>query len=168
MNYRIKDSGEIKTKAQIKNLHRDKSLPKVWSNDTLALLGIDEVFPTDQPTLTIYQTATMDSAVQDSNGNWVESFTVHNMTDEEKAERDLSTANTVRSNRDIKLTESDWTQVADAPVDKAAWAIYRQALRDVPDQEGFPNEVTWPTEPVSEEPAAEVVAEEPMEEIAPE
>lgn len=53
----------------------------------------------------------------------------------------------VRTERDAKLTQSDWTQVADAPVDKAAWATYRQALRDIPSQAGFPNEVTWPVEP---------------------
>ena len=53
----------------------------------------------------------------------------------------------IRTERDAKLTESDWTQVADAPVDKAAWATYRQALRDIPSQAGFPNEVTWPVEP---------------------
>ena len=53
----------------------------------------------------------------------------------------------VRTDRDVKLTQSDWTQVTDAPVDKAAWATYRQALRDIPSQAGFPNEVTWPTEP---------------------
>ena len=53
----------------------------------------------------------------------------------------------IRTERDIKLTESDWTQVADAPVDQAAWATYRQELRDVPAQTGFPNEVTWPVAP---------------------
>jgi hypothetical protein len=53
----------------------------------------------------------------------------------------------IRTERDAKLTDSDWTQVADAPVDKTAWEIYRQSLRDVPSQSGFPNEVTWPTEP---------------------
>ena len=53
----------------------------------------------------------------------------------------------IRTERDIKLTQSDWTQVADAPVDKAAWATYRQALRDIPSQAGFPNEVVWPVEP---------------------
>ena len=53
----------------------------------------------------------------------------------------------VRTERDAKLTESDWTQVADAPVDQAAWATYRQALRDIPDQAGFPTEVNWPIEP---------------------
>lgn len=53
----------------------------------------------------------------------------------------------VRKERNALLAESDWTQVADAPVDKTAWATYRQSLRDVPSQSGFPNEVTWPTEP---------------------
>lgn len=53
----------------------------------------------------------------------------------------------VRTERDAKLTETDWTQVADAPVSKEDWATYRQALRDIPSQAGFPNEVTWPTEP---------------------
>lgn len=53
----------------------------------------------------------------------------------------------IRKERDAKLTESDWTQVADAPVDKTTWVTYRQALRDIPSQAGFPNEVTWPVEP---------------------
>jgi hypothetical protein len=38
----------------------------------------------------------------------------------------------VRWKRDILLLESDWTQVADSPVDRKAWATYRQALRDFP------------------------------------
>ena len=53
----------------------------------------------------------------------------------------------VRKERDAKLAATDWTQVADAPVDKTAWATYRQSLRDVPSQSGFPNEVIWPVEP---------------------
>ena len=53
----------------------------------------------------------------------------------------------IRAKRDILLSKSDWTQVTDAPVDQAAWATYRQALRDIPSQAGFPNEVTWPVEP---------------------
>jgi hypothetical protein len=56
-------------------------------------------------------------------------------------------AASVRSDRDSKLANSDWTQVADAPVDKTAWANYRQALRDVPEQAGFPWEVIWPEQP---------------------
>ena len=53
----------------------------------------------------------------------------------------------VREKRNKLLADSDWTQVADAPVDQTAWATYRQALRDITEQDGFPNEVTWPVEP---------------------
>lgn len=52
-----------------------------------------------------------------------------------------------RAERDRLLNLTDWTQLADAPVDKTTWATYRQALRDVPQQEGFPDNVTWPTKP---------------------
>lgn len=57
------------------------------------------------------------------------------------------TAEELRMVRDQLLARSDWTQAADAPTDKTAWAVYRQALRDVPLQPGFPGSVIWPTEP---------------------
>lgn len=66
---------------------------------------------------------------------------------EYKASENDRAAAEIRTERNAKLTQSDWTQVADAPVDKAAWATYRQALRDIPSQAGFPNEVVWPVEP---------------------
>lgn len=52
----------------------------------------------------------------------------------------------LRSNRDKLLLQSDWTQIADAPVNKPAWAEYRQALRDLP-LTFSGDEVVWPTEP---------------------
>jgi len=52
-----------------------------------------------------------------------------------------------RNHRNYLLAASDWTQVNDAPVDRAAWAVYRQALRDVPQQAGFPNVIEWPVAP---------------------
>ena len=45
------------------------------------------------------------------------------------------------------LLESGWTQVPDAPVDQSAWAEYRQALRNVPQQTGFPTDINWPSKP---------------------
>jgi len=56
-------------------------------------------------------------------------------------------AEEARDKRNALLTAADWTQVADAPVDQAAWATYRQALRDVPAQAGFPENIVWPVAP---------------------
>jgi hypothetical protein len=56
-------------------------------------------------------------------------------------------AQDIRNQRNVLLAASDWTQVDDAPVDKAAWATYRQALRDITSQADFPHSVVWPTKP---------------------
>lgn len=56
----------------------------------------------------------------------------------------------VRGQRDLLLSECDWTQLPDSPLSadsKAAWATYRQALRDITGQAGFPYSVVWPTPP---------------------
>ena len=68
-------------------------------------------------------------------------FTVEAIPDEEVAGQ-------VRAARNEKLAASDWTQGKDIPDNvSSAWAVYRQALRDVPSQTGFPWSVQWPTQP---------------------
>lgn len=59
----------------------------------------------------------------------------------------IDPADDIRAQRNALLAACDWTQVADAPVDQAAWAVYRQELRDIPDQAGFPTDVVWPVAP---------------------
>lgn len=56
----------------------------------------------------------------------------------------------IREDRNGRLASCDWTQVSDVSLSddqKAEWASYRQALRDVTSQDGFPDEVVWPTMP---------------------
>ena len=61
---------------------------------------------------------------------------------------DIRKAVKVREQRNEKLAATDWTQAADVPQSiKDNYASYRQALRDVPSQSGFPNQVVWPTQP---------------------
>jgi hypothetical protein len=52
-----------------------------------------------------------------------------------------------RGYRNRLLSESDWTQVADAPVNQAAWVRYRQALRDLPEKTADPRKAVWPESP---------------------
>lgn len=65
---------------------------------------------------------------------------------------DGEVASVVRAERNRLLAESDWTQLLDAraamgEVKATGWDIYRQALRDITSQEGFPHSVVWPTKP---------------------
>jgi hypothetical protein len=74
-------------------------------------------------------------------GAWVTSWSVVPIPDSEQAEK-------VRIERNAKLAASDWTQGKDIPDNvSSAWAAYRQALRDITVQAGFPWGVQWPTQP---------------------
>ena len=64
-----------------------------------------------------------------------------------KALKDAEQAKAIREQRNTKLSECDWTQLADSSADKTTWATYRQALRNVPSQDGFPWTIEWPTQP---------------------
>jgi hypothetical protein len=137
-----------------------------WDTTTpevLEALGADVVFEGPQATGgTVYQYSQADG-VEQIDGKWytkhilgpvftdttVDGVTTTAAENEAayRAAKDAEQAKSVRTSRSEKLKDSDWTQVADAPVDKAAWATYRQALRDVTGQEGFPWTITWPTQP---------------------
>ena len=55
----------------------------------------------------------------------------------------------VRKERNFKLVMSDWTQLPDVPEEtRNIWAVYRQDLRDIPTQSGFPRDITWPNLPL--------------------
>lgn len=56
----------------------------------------------------------------------------------------------VRAERNNKLFQCDWTQLSDAPVDSAAWIVYRKALREITEQVD-PFNITWPVPPFAGE-----------------
>ncbi|AOR65099.1 tail fiber assembly protein [Pectobacterium wasabiae] len=56
-------------------------------------------------------------------------------------------AGQVRKQRDERLSSSDGKMATDSPFDKAAWSTYRQNLRNITEQEGFPEKIIWPIEP---------------------
>jgi len=126
-------------------LRRDNpntSFPKNPTNDLLAEWGVYPYTRPERPEgndpLT---TRVVDGSFeQDSDGNWVMPYVVEQLPQEKAEDR-------VRGKRNGLLQQSDWTQVVDAPVDQTAWATYRQELRDITSQEGFPYTVIWPTEP---------------------
>lgn len=65
---------------------------------------------------------------------------IENATDEQKWGQ-------IRAWRNAQLARTDWTQLADSPLDKEAWATYRQALRDLPAQGGLADDAEFPNAP---------------------
>ena len=163
MEFRVRSSGELKSQGEIRKLNPNVSLPKVWNSNVYDTLGIDPVLETPKPETTgDYKVVVRDGAEQDANNNWVQAWVERDMfsdTTEDgvtttKAEHeaayqarlDTEAAERVRSERDQKLKDTDWMGMSDVTM-STEWATYRQALRDVPSQAGFPNTITWPDEP---------------------
>jgi len=135
------------------------------TDEVLEALGANVVFEGPQATGgTVYQYSQA-SGVEEIGGKWYTKyvlgpiFTDTPATDTEpaktaaeneavyKAAKDAEQAKSVRNSRTEKLKDSDWTQIADSTADKAAWATYRQALRDITAQAGFPWTIDWPEAP---------------------
>lgn len=163
MQVRIRESGQVMYEGEFRALFPNTSMPQQLSEELLNSFGADVVFEGPQATGgTVYQYSQA-SGVEQVNGKWYTKYilgpvfldqvvdgvttTAAEQEDAYKAQKDAEQARNVRATRDAKLAECDWTQVADAPVDKAVWATYRQALRDVTAQEGFPWTVEWPVAP---------------------
>lgn len=146
MEIRIRSTGQVMYEGEFRASHPNTSFPPQLTAELLDSMGADVVFEGAQAQPTRYQVGFRDG-VEQVNGKWYTKYSVAEMDQEAKDALDAQQAALIRSQRTQKLAESDWTQVADAPVDKAAWAVYRQALRDVTTQTGFPWEVTWPAQP---------------------
>lgn len=114
--------------------------------ERLAEWGVYPVTPVPRPAADHTQNVT-EVTPQQINGVWTQVWDVTPATPEQLAERTAAQARDIRADRNARLAACDWTQLADAPVDSAAWADYRQALRDVTKQAGFPWNVTWAAAP---------------------
>ena len=146
---------------EFRQLHPSTSFPQQISEATLNDFGADVVFEGPQASGgTVYQYSQA-AGVEQLDGKWYTKYILGPVfTDGEttaaeqeaayKASKDAEQAKSVRTSRDDKLKDCDWTQLDDTPLSntvKATWAIYRQALRDVTTQAGFPQTITWPDAP---------------------
>jgi hypothetical protein len=147
MNIRIQSTGEVVSEQGFRALHPNTSLPQQLTETIINDMGGDVVFEGPQAQPTRYQVGFADG-VEQIDGKWYTKYSVADMDADAIAAKDTEQAEAIRSQRTDKLKGSDWTQVADAPVDKAAWATYRQALRDITAQPGFPWDTQWPDAPV--------------------
>ena len=160
MQIRIRESGAVMYIDEFRAYQHTHGGPS-WGTTTAEILdslGADVVLEGPQATGgTVYQYSQRDG-VEQIDGKWYTKYVLGPIfTDGEttaaeqeasyKAQKDAEQASAVRQSRSDKLADCDWTQVADSPVDKTAWATYRQALRDITTQSGFPWSVTWPESP---------------------
>lgn len=80
-------------------------------------------------------------------GVWTQNYIVSDLDADASAEKVGEQWTVIRAERNARLTASDWTQLADAPVDDLVWATYRQELRDMPANTTDPFNPVWPEMP---------------------
>lgn len=164
-DYRVKETGELKTKAQLKAEFKNTSFPKTWNEEVLNFIGVNPVYLKEKPMPTSnLKVVQSDGVAQDANNNWVYAWVERDMfadTTEDgvtttkaeheaayQAKLDAEAAKNVRTQRDAKLAETDWTGLSDVTM-SAEMTTYRQALRDITSHADFPNldDDDWPTKP---------------------
>jgi len=166
--YRERTTGEVKTQGEWRAVFKNMSLPRVWGANVCDSMNIDPVLASPAATTTAYQTSARDGVEQNANGDWVEKYVARDMfadTTEDgvtttKAEHeaayqatlDARTAEGYRTKRNKLLADTDWTQMNDSPLsneNKTAWATYRNELRNLPDDDAWPNlsDEDWPVQP---------------------
>ena len=146
MEIRIQATGAVVQEQEFRAMFPNTSLPNPLTESAINGLGGDIVFEGPQPVATRYQIVVRQGVIQIGD-KWYTNYVAVDLSPEACAALDEQQASSVRITRNARLADCDWTQVADSPVDKTVWATYRQELRDVTKQAGFPWEITWPTPP---------------------
>ena len=148
MQYRVRETGEVKNQGEIRRLNPSTSFPRVWNQDTCDYIGIDPVLNSPKPEVTNLQQVLADGVEQDALSNWVEKWIIadkfSDYTDEDgvvhtKAEQETAflqgledTAfESLRTERNRLLAETDWTASTDVTM-SAEMTEYRKLLRDLP------------------------------------
>ena len=160
MQIRVKATGAVMYESEFRAYIKSTSGAS-WNETTdeiLQSLGADVVFEGAQATGgTVYQYSQRDG-VEEVDGKWYTKYVLGPVfTDNEdataaeqeaayKAMKDAEQAASVRTSRVEKLAETDWRYRRDQTT-TPEWDAYCQALRDVPEQTGFPWAVVWPTQP---------------------
>lgn len=159
MELRERATGNIITESEFRAMHPSTSFP---SNLDYAKWGYDIIFEGPQATGGNHYQFSMRYGAEQIGDKWYAKYVlgpIFSDTPEAtaaeqeaayKSRRDAEQSAIIRSDRNAYLAACDWTQLGDAPFDattKAQWAAYRQALRDISSQPGFPWDVAWPESP---------------------
>jgi hypothetical protein len=147
---KLTDNGDVEqypyTLTDLKNDNSNVSFSSSITDVELLEFNVVSVESVEAPPF-VYNKELVRTIEQNNDGVYTEVWAYTDADPLTISEREEAEAVIVRLRRDQLLFSSDWTQLSDSPVDSSSWAVYRQALRDIPSQKGFPWTITWPIEP---------------------
>ena len=159
MSFVLVENGSISrfpyTIGQLKREHPNVSFPEILNDAVLASYNVYPVVIDNEPTTgtTMNMPARLKDMPELVDGVWKLQWETYEITEEVRELDAIADANAMRGVRDGKLADCDWTQLADADLTEeklAEWQAYRTALRNMPDHDNWPSNLTeddWPTKP---------------------
>lgn len=121
--------------------HKNTLFPRILSDAVVQPFGYSVIRETKKPAHNELTHGVEFGEIEQVDGIWKQNWNIVERPD---------AADRVRAERDRLLLECDWVVIKNTekgtniPLE---WEVYRQALRDIPDQEGFPYDIEWPTKP---------------------
>ena len=146
MNYRKDSDGTVVSQVDILKEYKGWSLPTPITSTFIESLGYKAISEGSFPSTTPPYEYVSSDGIEVVSGKWTTKYKVETYTGDDKTAVDNEAATAVRGQRNVLLAETDYAALSDVTLSDAM-KTYRQALRDVPTQGGFPHTVTWPTKP---------------------
>ena len=142
-DFRIRETGEVISDSEFRLRNKHTSFPRIIDEPLQDQFGIDMIFEGPQNQGPPPYSQTYRDGIEEIGGKW---YTKYSIRQQDKEPIDKQHEENIRNRRDNLIKESDWRAVSDRELEPE-WKEYRQALRDITKQEGFPHDVEWPVDP---------------------
>ena len=152
MELRVRETGEVISERDLHYKYPNISFPKPLSLYVLDTYGLDAILEGPKPQTTPPYETVIRQGIEEIDGKWFKKYAIGPIFNNEEDKKsyklkiDTKASEDIRKTRNNLISESDWMGCSDVIMSNE-WKDYRQALRDIPEQEGFPHSVDWPTQP---------------------
>jgi len=152
MELRVRETGEVISERDLHYKYPNISFPKPLTPYVIDTYGLDAILDGPQPQTTSPYETVVRQGIEEIKGKWFTKYVIgpifNNQEDEDsyRLKIDTQASESIRSNRNSLISKSDWMGCSDV-IMSDEWRQYRQELRDITTQEGFPHNIEWPEEP---------------------
>jgi hypothetical protein len=152
MELRVRETGEVISERDLYYKYPNISFPKPLTPYVIDTYGFDVILEGSRPQVTPPYETLVRQGIEEIKGKWFTKYAIGpiftNQEDEDSYRLNIDTqaSEGIRTNRNNLISKSDWMGCSDFIMSNE-WKQYRQDLRDITTQEGFPHNVEWPDEP---------------------
>jgi hypothetical protein len=152
MELRVRETGEVISERDLHYKYPNISFPKPLTSYVIDTYGLEVILEGPQPQVAPPYETSVRHGIEEIKGKWFTKyvigpiFTNQEEEDSYRLRIDTQASESIRSTRNSLISKSDWMGCSDV-VMSDEWRHYRQELRDITTQEGFPHNINWPEEP---------------------